>query len=367
MSIDRFSAIAWDQLQVRHDQINLQLTTGVNDNNLRSELQKELFNLIGLLTAHKTLRDLQHSLQITQDQLSQTHDLDLVELFREEILDLTEKVKSAEAVLDDLLFPPDPLDSSDVFLEIRAGTGGQEAALFAYDLLRMYSNYALMKNWHVSIMSASQTDLKGYKEVVINITGKNVYGHLKRESGVHRVQRVPVTEASGRVHTSTVTVAVLPEMPETAQVEINPNDIRIDTFRASGAGGQHVNTTDSAIRITHIPSGIVVSCQDERSQHKNKAKALKALQSKLITEQLRERNEQARVQRNSLIGTGGRSEKVRTYNYPQNRVSDHQVNLTLNKLDIIMEGNLEELISALIQYDREVRRAEAAANIQAKK
>lgn len=366
MSTDRFSLIAWEQLQARSDQIAAQITAGISDNNLRSELQKESFNLTNLLTAHKTLRDLQQSLQVTQVQLSQTQDLDLVELFREEVLDLTEQVKSAEAVLDDFLFPPDPLDSSDVFLEIRAGTGGQEAALFAYDLLRMYTNYALMKNWHISVMSASQTDLKGYKEVVLNITGKNVYGHLKRESGVQRVQRVPVTEASGRVHTSTVTVAVLPEMPEAAQVEINPNDLRIDTFRASGAGGQHVNTTDSAIRITHLPTGIVVSCQDERSQHKNKAKALKALQSKLISEQIRERDEKARTQRNSLIGTGGRSEKIRTYNYPQNRVSDHQVNLTLNKLDIIMEGNLEELVLALIQHDREERRAEAAANIQAK-
>ena len=366
MITDRFSVIAWDQLQARHDQINAQLIAGINDNNLRSELQKELFSVTNLLTAHQELRNLQRSLQATQAQLTQTHDQDLIELFREELADLTEKIKSAEAVLDDLLFPPDPLDNSDVFLEIRAGAGGQEAALFAYDLLRMYSNYALMKNWHVSIMSASQTDLKGYKEVVINITGKNVYGHLKRESGVHRVQRVPATEASGRIHTSAVTVAVLPEMPEATQVEINPSDLRIDVFRASGAGGQHVNTTDSAVRITHLPSGIVVSCQDERSQHKNKAKALKALQSKLVTEQNRVRDEEARVQRKSLIGTGDRSEKIRTYNYPQNRVSDHQVNLTLNKLDIIMEGNLEELIIALIQYDREMRRAEAAANIQKK-
>lgn len=366
MSAERFKAVDWQQLQARHQALEAELTAGINDNQLRSERQRELANLTELLTSYQAYQTLENELVGIERQLQYTPDPELAALFQEELAQLTARIPAAEAVLDDLLFPPDELDSCNAYLEIRAGAGGQEAALFAYDLLRLYTNYALSQGWQLSLMSASQTDLKGFKEVVAHITGKNVYGQLKRESGVHRVQRVPATEASGRVHTSTVTVAVLPEVQDEAVTEIAPTDLRIDYFRASGAGGQHVNTTESAVRITHLPTGIVVSCQDERSQHKNKAKAMKSLQSRILVEQLRQREEQMRDQRRLLVGTGMRSEKVRTYNYPQNRVTDHQINLTLNKLDIVMEGALQEIVAGLQQYDRELRRAAAIAKLQTK-
>lgn len=241
------------------------------------------------------------------------------------------------------------------FLEIRAGTGGQEAALFAGDLLRMYTLYAAKKGWKTAIVNESSTDLGGYREVVIEIKGKRVYGHLKHESGVHRVQRVPATETQGRVHTSTATVAVLPEV-EDVEVNINPNDLRIDVYRASGAGGQHVNTTDSAVRITHIPTGVVVACQDERSQHKNKAKALKVLQSRIFASIQEKQEAEQSQKRKEMVGSATRSEKVRTYNYPQNRITDHQVDVTLKNLDVVMEGDLEPIIEALMQRDDAERR-----------
>ena len=253
------------------------------------------------------------------------------------------------------MFPPNPYDKKDVFLEIRAGAGGKEAALFAADLLKMYSNYALSKGWQAQVASLSETDLGGIKEVVLNITGRDVYGFLKYESGVHRVQRVPETESSGRIHTSTATVAVLPEADE-VDVTISPDQLRIDVYRASGAGGQHVNTTDSAVRITHLPSGLVVTCQDERSQHKNKTKAMKMLSSRLLTAHQEKQDSEMSEHRKELVGWGMRAEKVRTYNYPQNRVTDHQVELTLKKLDIIMTGDLEEIISALRENDQKERR-----------
>jgi peptide chain release factor 1 len=266
-----------------------------------------------------------------------------------------DEAREAEARCDDevrtlqrLLLPRDPDDSRDVILEIRAGTGGDESALFAGDLLRMYARYAERNRWRTELMSESPSDLGGYKEVIVRITGENVYARLKFESGGHRVQRVPETEAQGRIHTSACTVAVLPEADEAADVQINPEELRVDVFRASGAGGQHVNKTESAVRLTHLPTGIVVECQDDRSQHRNKEKAMKVLAARLKDRQMREAQAREAAHRKSLIGSGDRSERIRTYNFPQGRVTDHRINLTLYKIDRIMDGELDEVIDALV-------------------
>ena len=253
-----------------------------------------------------------------------------------------------EAELTRLLIPRDPDDDANIFLEIRAGTGGDEAALFAGNLLRMYLRYAEGRGWRTEVMSASEAELGGYKEVIAKISGQGVYSRLKFESGAHRVQRVPETESQGRIHTSACTIAVLPEVDEVAEIEINPADLRVDTYRASGAGGQHVNKTDSAIRLTHLPTGVVVECQDERSQHKNRARAMSLLKAKLLkAERDRVTAEQASTRRN-LVGSGDRSERIRTYNYPQGRVTDHRINLTLYKLDEVLQGNVDLVIEPLL-------------------
>lgn len=270
----------------------------------------------------------------------------LRDLASEEEARLTQTLSQIEERLLELLVGRDPLESRDVFLEIRAGAGGEEAALFAADLFRAYARYAESRGWQVEIVSASPTELGGFKEVIAHISGQEAYGALKYEAGVHRVQRIPITEASGRIHTSTVTVAVLPEADET-DVVVREEDLRIDFFRAHGAGGQHVNKTDSAVRITHLPTGIVVTCQDERSQHKNRAKAMKVLRARLAELARQEAEAKERDSRRAMVGTGERSERIRTYNYPQNRVTDHRVGITLYKLDTIMEGELEELLTAV--------------------
>ena len=251
--------------------------------------------------------------------------------------------------LQAMLLPKDPSDERNVFIEIRAGTGGDESALFAAALFRMYARYSERKGWRVEIVSESPSDLGGYREIVARIAGSGVYARLKFESGGHRVQRVPETEAQGRIHTSACTVAVLPEADPVADIAINPADLRIDTYRASGAGGQHVNKTDSAVRITHVPTGIVVECQDDRSQHRNRAQAMSVLASRLVDRERRERQQKEAAHRKSLIGSGDRSERIRTYNFPQGRVTDHRINLTLYKIDAIMQGDLDELIGALAQ------------------
>ena len=253
-----------------------------------------------------------------------------------------------ERTLERLLLPRDPDDERDVILEIRAGTGGDESALFAGDLLRMYTRYAERNRWRTELMSESLSDLGGYKEVILRITGAKVYSRLKFESGGHRVQRVPATEAQGRIHTSACTVAVLAEADEAADVQINPEELRVDVFRASGAGGQHVNKTESAVRITHLPTGIVVECQDDRSQHRNKEKAMKVLAARLKDRQTRETQAREAAHRKSLIGSGDRSERIRTYNFPQGRVTDHRINLTLYKIDRILDGELDEIVDALL-------------------
>jgi peptide chain release factor 1 len=276
---------------------------------------------------------------------------DFKEMVQEELNELTEAIPRIEEELKILLLPKDPNDEKGVIIEIRGGAGGEEAALFAYNLYRMYTMYAEAKHWKTEIININETELGGIKEVSFMIDGAGAYSRLKFESGVHRVQRVPETESSGRIHTSTVTVAVLPEV-EDVEVEINPSDLQIDTFRASGAGGQHVNKTESAIRITHLPTGIVVECQDERSQHKNRDKAMKVLRSKLYEASLAEQTDAIAKERKSQVGTGDRSERIRTYNYPQGRISDHRIGLTLYKLEAFLNGALDEMIDALITNDQ---------------
>jgi len=276
-------------------------------------------------------------------------DPDLRDLASEELEVLKARAATLEKSLQMLMLPRDPHDDSNLFLEIRAGTGGNEAALFAGDLFRMYSRYAEGRGWQVELLSSSPGEAGGHKEAIIRIVGNGAYSRLKFESGAHRVQRVPTTEAQGRIHTSACTVAVLPELDEIEETPINPADLKVDTYRSSGAGGQHVNKTESAIRITHVPSGIVVECQEERSQHKNRARAMSILQAKLLQgEQDRQQSEQSAARR-LLVGSGDRSEKIRTYNYPQNRITDHRINLTLYRLDNVVEGNLDSLIDPLIQ------------------
>ncbi len=288
--------------------------------------------------------DLNSALAMMEDE-----DPEMRELAKDEFNQLKVEGEELEAELQRLLLPRDPNDSRNIFLEVRAGTGGDEAALFAGDLFRMYTRYAEGKGWQVEILSASESETGGYKEVIARISGRDVYSYLKFESGVHRVQRVPATESQGRIHTSACTVAVMPEADEVGEVDINPADLRIDTFRSSGAGGQHVNTTDSAIRITHLPTGLVVECQQERSQHKNKAKALAWLATRLKQQAEDQAHKAQADTRRSLVGSGDRSERIRTYNYPQGRVTDHRINLTLYKLDEIVGGQLEEVVSALAQ------------------
>ncbi len=279
-------------------------------------------------------------------------DAEMRELAREELRGLESRRDELEARLKDLLVPRDPLADKNVIMEIRAGTGGEEAALFAADLYRMYARYADGLGWKVEVMETSETELGGYKEIVFSVTGEGAYERLRWESGVHRVQRVPATEGSGRIHTSAVTVAVLPEMEET-EIDIRPEDLRIDVMRAGGPGGQCVNTTDSAVRITHLPTGIVVHCQDEKSQIKNKAKAMRILRARLFEFEDAKRQAERAAERKSQVGSGDRSERIRTYNFPQNRVTDHRIDLTLYKLDLAMEGDIGELVDALMLSARE--------------
>jgi peptide chain release factor 1 len=276
-------------------------------------------------------------------------DAEMRELAGEELLDLDSRLAQEDAELTRLLIPKDPRDDSNIFLEIRAGTGGDEAAIFAGDLFRMYARYAERQGWKVEVLSENPGEHGGYREIICRVAGRGVYSRLKFESGTHRVQRVPATEAQGRIHTSACTVAILPELEEIDEIELNPADLRVDTYRASGAGGQHVNKTDSAIRITHLPTGIVVECQDERSQHKNRSRALSLLRAKLLETEQRKQTAQQAQERKLQVGSGDRSERIRTYNYPQARVTDHRINLTLYQLPAVMEGALDEVIGPLQQ------------------
>ena len=275
-------------------------------------------------------------------------DADVRQMGQEELATLQEMRESVQLELQNSLIPPDPYDNNNIYLEIRAGTGGDEAAIFAGDLFRMYSKYAEHMRWPIEIVSSREGEHGGYKEIVSRVSGRGIYAKLKFESGAHRVQRVPATESQGRIHTSACTVAVLPEPDEVEEIDINPTDLRVDTYRASGAGGQHVNKTDSAVRLTHIPSGIVVECQDERSQHKNRARAMSLLQAKILDVEVAERESAQAQERKLQVGSGDRSERIRTYNYPQGRVTDHRINLTLYKLSEVLEGDLSQVIDPLI-------------------
>jgi len=309
------------------------------------ELTQELAGLRELVTAYRTWKQVGTAIA-ENEELAGDADPEIREMAKAELVAMSARRDELEAELKKLLIPRDPLDQKSVVMEIRPGTGGEEAALFAGDLFRMYTRYAQARGWGVEVLSLSEGDGGGIREVIASISGNAVYGRLKYESGVHRVQRVPTTESQGRIHTSTATVAVLPEA-DTADVQIDEKDLRIDRFRAGGPGGQSVNTTDSAIRVTHIPSGLVVQCQDEKSQHKNKAKAIKVLRARLLDLEQQRINSERAAARKGQIGTGDRAERIRTYNFPQNRVSDHRVNLTLHQLDRVIEGDLDELIEGV--------------------
>ncbi|WP_345846182.1 peptide chain release factor 1 [Shewanella algae] len=311
-------------------------------------LSREYAQLEDVIKGFKAYQQAQADLQTAQEMLAE-EDPELKEMAQEESKAARAQLEQLEGELQILLLPKDPNDASNAFLEIRAGAGGDEAAIFAGDLFRMYSRYAESQRWQVEVMSASEGEHGGFKEVIAKVSGDGVYGKLKFESGGHRVQRVPETESQGRVHTSACTVAVMHEVPEAQAVEINPAELRIDTFRSSGAGGQHVNKTDSAIRITHLPTGLVVECQDQRSQHKNKAQALSVLAARLQAAEDEKRRSAEESTRRSLVGSGDRSERIRTYNFPQGRVSDHRINLTLYRLNEVIEGDLEQLLEPLMQ------------------
>ncbi|NLN28921.1 MAG: peptide chain release factor 1 [Firmicutes bacterium] len=319
-----------------------------------SRVAKEHADLGEIVAAFREYEKVRSSLEEAETILREENDAELRELARAERAELAERLTKLEEQLKVLLLPKDPADEKNVIMEIRAGTGGDEAAIFAADLFRMYSRYAERQGWRIELLSASSTELGGFKEVIFMVHGKGAYSRLKFESGVHRVQRVPETEAQGRIHTSTATVAVLPEAEE-VEVEIDPNELRIDVFRSSGPGGQSVNTTDSAVRITHLPTGLVVSCQDEKSQHKNREKAMRILRARLLDMAQKAQAEELAQARKSQVGTGERSERIRTYNFPQGRCTDHRIGLTLYRLDSIMQGEIEELIDALIAADHERR------------
>lgn len=339
-----------EQMQERHEEIGVLLSqaTVINDNERFRQLSQEYAQLSPLVEQnHRYQRLLSEEVEL-KSMLSDP-DPELQAIAKEELNALPARLEEVSEQLKILMLPDDPLDTANIFLEIRAGTGGDEAALFAGDLFRMYARYAELHNWNLEILSENSGEHGGYKEIICRLGGQRVYSRLKFESGAHRVQRVPETEASGRVHTSAATVAILPELDEIHHIDINPSDLRIDTYRSSGAGGQHVNKTDSAIRITHLPTGTVVECQDERSQHKNKARAMSLLQARLLDRQRSEQASRRSEERRQLVGSGDRSERIRTYNYPQSRVTDHRINLTSYQLDDIMQGELDILIQPLIR------------------
>ena len=319
----------------------------IGDQNTYRDLSKEysrLDSVVGLFRQYEALSD-----DIAAaEEMAEDRDPEVRQMGQEELATLREQQDSLQLELQKNLIPADRHDDSNIYLEIRAGTGGDEAAIFAGDLFRMYSKYAESMHWPVEILSAREGEHGGYKEIISRISGSGIYAKLKFESGAHRVQRVPATESQGRIHTSACTVAVLPEPDEVEEIDINTNDLRIDTYRASGAGGQHVNKTDSAVRLTHIPSGIVVECQDERSQHKNRARAMSLLQARLLDTEIAKRETEQAQERKLLVGSGDRSERIRTYNYPQGRVTDHRINLTLYKLAEILEGDMNPIVEPLI-------------------
>jgi peptide chain release factor 1 len=351
-----------DLTEKRYEEINQKLMDPnvINDNNQYRDLMKEYKSLTPIVEKYREYRAAKDSFEEAKSMLEEGGlDKDFKEVVQEEYDTCKQKMADYGEELKILLLPKDPNDDKNVIVEIRGGAGGEEAALFAHSLYRMYTMYAETKGWKCEVINLNETELGGIKEISFSIEGEGAYSRLKFESGVHRVQRVPETESAGRVHTSTVTVAVLPEV-EDVDVEINPADLQIDTFRASGAGGQHINKTESAIRILHIPTGIVVECQDERSQFKNKDKAMKVLRSRLYEAEQQKQTEKIASERRAQVGTGDRSERIRTYNYPQGRLTDHRIGLTLYHLEDNLNGNLDEVIDALITADQALKLAAAA-------
>jgi peptide chain release factor 1 len=338
------------EIEDRFEQLERELARPevIKDQNIYQKYSKEHRQLSPIIESFREYLSIQKEIEKNRSLLHDT-DQEIKTLAREEIDSLKSRLSRIEEQIKILLLPKDPNDEKNIILEIRAGTGGEEAALFASDLLRTYLRYAELKRWKTDILSQNITGKGGFKEIIILIEGDNVYSRLKFESGVHRVQRVPETEAQGRIHTSAVTVAVLPEA-EDVDIDINPEQLRIDTFRSSGHGGQHVNVTDSAVRITHLPTGLVVTCQDEKSQHKNKSKAMKVLRSRLLDMQQEEQDSRISEERRNMVGSGDRSERIRTYNFPQGRVTDHRIGLTLYKLEHILEGQLDIIIDPLITH-----------------
>jgi len=335
------------EIENRYTQLESQLSRPeiIQDQKVYQQFAKEHSQLSPIVETFREHESVQQEIAGNKSLLNDP-DLEMRKLAREEIDKLDTRLRELEHHLKQLLLPKDPIDEKNILLEIRAGTGGEEAALFAADLFRMYTRYAELQGWKTEILSQSETGIGGFKEVIVLIEGNMAFSRLKYESGVHRVQRVPETETQGRIHTSAVTVAVLPEAEE-IDIEINPEDLRIDVYRSSGHGGQHVNTTDSAVRITHLPSGLVVTCQDEKSQHKNKAKAMKVLRSRLLDLETAQQQSKISEERKTMVGTGDRSERIRTYNFPQGRVTDHRIGLTLYKLEAFLQGELEMVIDPL--------------------
>ena len=342
-----------EKIKARYEELtNLLSDSSVISNQERyRELSKELSEIAVIVKAYDELMSLEKSLEETFQLSEREQDPEMRQLAKQESLELERKISEKEEGLKNLLVPKDPNDSKDVILEIRSGTGGEEAALFAADLYRMYSRFADRRGWKMETMDFNNTGIGGFKEIVLGVSGKDVYADLKYESGVHRVQRVPVTEGSGRIHTSAASVVVMPEV-EDVEVEINPDDLRIDVYRAGGHGGQNVNKVETAIRITHIPTGIVVQCQDERSQYKNRQKAMKILRARLYDTMVRQRDSEIAAKRKTMVRSGDRSDKIRTYNFPQNRITDHRINFTIYDLHSVLDGDLVELIEQLKLAER---------------
>ena len=336
-----------EELEKEYEDLNQQLSNPkvIADQEKFQKLAKRHSEIAKIVQLYHKYIEIEKQIEENSQLKKGENNSEMTEMIEEEINSLTRQREKIKEELNELLYPEDPRNKKDIIVEIRAGAGGEEAALFVSDLFRMYSRFAERNHWKVEIINSNTTEIGGIKEITFGISGKNVFGTLKQESGVHRVQRIPVTESGGRIHTSTITVAILPEAEE-VEMEINSNDIKIDRFRSTGPGGQSVNTTDSAVRVTHLPTGIVVTCQDEKSQHKNKDKALKVLRARLFDNLQREQNQKIDKQRKKQVGTGDRSERIRTYNFPQNRVTDHRINKNFHNLEEMLDGNLDDIVAS---------------------
>ncbi len=351
-----------EMIEQRYKELEQQLSDPnvMDDRDEWLKMSREMAAVSPLVDLFRRVKEIEQEVKEAEEMLADSTEAEMSNYLASEVESLTTEKAKVEAELKELLLPRDPYDDKSVFIEIRAGTGGDEAALFAADLLKMYARFAERKNYKVEIVDSHPTNIGGYKEVILGVDGRGAYSYLKYESGVHRVQRIPTTESGGRIHTSAATVAVLPEV-EDVEVDVNPQDLRVDTFCATGPGGQSVNTTQSAVRITHLPTGVVVSCQDEKSQLQNKEKALRILRSRLLDKYISEQTAELAETRKTMVGSGDRSERIRTYNFPQNRVTDHRINLTLHKLDLVLAGELDDIVEELMANERAEKLKETGA------